>query len=767
MIKKATALGALLVLTSLLTTSCCPLKAATAGEANPAPAPAPAPPPEALANTAFLEAYAATRGFRLGVPRAVRITPTGDAVLFLRSQARAFEQDLYAFDPATGEERVLLTAAQVLQGAEEHLSPEEKARRERMREQARGITSYDLSDDGTQILVPLSGRLFLVTRATGEVRELPSEAGGYPLDPGLSPDGTQLATVRDGDLYVTDLAQGAERRLTTRESPDISHGEAEFVAQEEMSRFHGYWWSPDSTHLAYQRTDTSKMARAHLADPSDPSKAPHAWPYPRPGGVNADVQLGVMPAAGGETVWVSWDRERYPYLATVDWSEGAPLTLLVQTRRQDEMVLLTADPATGQTSELLTERDQAWLNLDQTVPRWLADGGGFLWSTERSGQPALELRTADGALVADLTGPEVYYEGLLHVDEEAGVAWVAASGPSPEQHVWRVPLDPSTGPPTRLTGEPGLHGAVFSDESPVIVRYVDHPDDTRRRFVVQGADGAEVGPLRSVAEAPAFGVNLELRTVTIADREHDVAVIQPRNFDPGVTYPVILHVYAGPGHAVVRASGGRYLRDQWFADHGFVVVLLDGRGTPHRGRAWERTIRGNVIDAPLEDQAAGIEALGAELPELDLSRVGVFGWSFGGYFTAMATMRRPDLFKAGVAVAPVGDWMDYDTHYTERFLGLPEENAAGYRASSVLTYADGLDAQLLLLHGTVDDNVYFQHAVKISDALFRAGKDHGFVPLSGFTHMVADPLVTTRFYQRIMGWFTKHLGGPIRTGVMP
>ena len=733
----------------------------------PEPAAAPAPLPAPLADAAFLEAYAATRGFRLGVPRAVRVTPTGDAVLFLRSQARSFQQDLYAFDPATGAERVLLTAEQVLQGAEEHLSPEEKARRERMREQARGITSYDLSDDGAQILVPLSGRLFLVTRATGDVRELTGEATGYPLDPGLSPDGAQLATVRDGDLYVFDLEAGTERRLTTREGPEMSHGEAEFVAQEEMSRFHGYWWSPDSTRLVYQRTDTSKMARAHLADPSDPSRAPHAWPYPRPGGINADVQLGVMPATGGDTVWITWDRERYPYLATVRWREGAPLTLLVQTRRQDEMVLLAADPATGQTSELVTERDEAWLNLDQSVPRWLADGAGFLWSTERSGQPALELRAADGSLRRTLTGPDIYYERLLHVDEAAGVAWVAASGPAPERHVWRVPLDPAAGAPTRVTHGAGVPGAVFADESAVTVRYADRPDATGRTFQVHGADGAAVGPLRSVAEAPAFGVNLELRTVQIADRDHHAVVIRPRNFDPTVRYPVILHVYAGPGHAVVAAAAGRYLRDQWFADHGFVVVLLDGRGTPHRGRAWERTIRGNVIDAPLEDQAAGIVALGAELPELDLARVSVFGWSFGGYVTAMATMRRPDLFKAGVAVAPVGDWMDYDTHYTERFLGLPEDNPAGYEASSVLTYASGLDAQLLLLHGTVDDNVYFQHAVKISDALFRAGKDHGFVPLSGFTHMVADPLITTRFYQRIMGWFTRHLGSPIRGSATP
>jgi dipeptidyl-peptidase-4 len=470
------------------------------------------------------------------------------------------------------------------------------------------------------------------------------------------------------------------------------------------------------------------------------------------------VQLGLIPADGGDTIWVQWDRERYPYLATVKWEEpNTPLTILVQNRRQTEEMLLSVDPGSGNTSTLLVERDSAWLELDQSMPHWLPDGSAFLWITERNGTRQLELRGRDGRLIAPLTTTAFRLKRFVAVDAERRCAYVTGGEDLTQTHVFKLPLDGAPGAPIRLTTELGLHSATFSKNGQSAV-YSTSTLDGRRWQVVRRANGTEVGRLRSVAEVSPITPNIELTTVGHDPKFHAM-LVRPRNFDAQGRYPVIVSVYGGPGGLMVTASASRYVLSQWIADHGFIVVSLDGRGTPSRGRAWERAIKHNVIDLPLSDHIAGLKALGGKYPELDLSRVGIYGWSFGGYFTAMAVMRHPDVFHVGVAGAPVSDWLDYDTHYTERFMGLPEENPEGYRAASVLTYAKDLKRPLLIVHGTTDDNVYFMHSLKMSEALFRAGKEHDFLPLSGFTHMVPEPLTTVRLYQRIVGYFEKHLTG--------
>ncbi len=727
-----------------------------------APTPPPAPPaadagrPPAMtsaADPAVLEQYAATYRFRHGRPVSIVVTPRGDAVLFLRSGPRSFVRDLWSHDVATGEEKVLLTADALLAGAEETLTAAEAARRERMRLAAKGIAGFQLSEDGEQLLVPLSGRLYVVERATGKVRALPPSPSA-PTDARFSPDGSRVALTRDGDLFVVDVASGKETRLTTRARESITHGEAEFVAQEEMSRFEGFWWSPDGKHLAYAEADTSGVETVHIADPMRPERAPHAWPYPRAGRANAKVRLGVVPASGGKTVWAAWDAASHPYLATVRWPEGGPLVALVQDRLQRDERLLSIDPATGATRELLRETDAAWLNLDQDVPKHRKDGKGFLWTSEREGEVRLELRGPDGAHVRWLEPKGFGHRALLRLAPDASAAWVVASPDPTESHVWRVPLD--GGAPERLTEGRAEHGAAFSKASDVWVEVADGPGGPRWR-VRRGKD--VLHELRSVAEAPPFSPAVE-HLVVDGPRPYRAAIVRPRTFDPALRYPVVLSVYGGPGHRVVGASRDRFLLAQWIADHGFVVVSLDGRGTPFQGRDWERAIAGKLGDVPLDDQVEGLAALGKRFPELDLGRVGVYGWSFGGYLSALATMRRPDVFRAGVAGAPVADWRDYDTHYTERYLGLPDADAAAYDRASALTYAGALTRPLLLVHGTADDNVYFLHSLRLSDALFRAGKDHSCLPLSGFTHMVPDPLVTTRLYGRIVSFLRAELGAP-------
>jgi dipeptidyl-peptidase 4 len=712
--------------------------------------------PELRETTAdpFLSQYAATSRFRRGKPASISLTPDGSAVLFLRSGPRSVVQDLYEYDVATGRERLLLTADSLLAGGDERLTVEELARRERQRQTARGIASYHLSRDGRRILVPLSGRLFVIERTGGAVRELKG-AAGFPIDPRFSPDGSRVACVRDKDLHVIDVATGVERRLTHEGGGAITFGEAEFVAQEEMDRDEGYWWSPDGGTIACQRTDVTGVEVLSISDPAHPERAPQTWPYPRPGKKNADVTLGLIPVAGGATTWVTWDRARYPYLATVVWEPNAPLTILVQNRTQTEEVLLAVDPATGATAPLLTERDDAWINLFGGMPRWFKDGRSFLWMTERNGAPQLELRARDGKLVRAITPPEPGLRAGVDLDETRGVAWVRGGDDPTQIHLYRVPLDPRRGRRVQATSGPGVHGGIVSRDGSVWV-HTSSPLAGPSTWVVRGHDDRERGTLRSVAEMPSISPRPEFTTVGDSLRFHAV-ILRPGDFDRNRRYPVIVSVYGGPHSQTVTASAQNYLVQQWMADQGFIVVSIDGRGTPGRGRAWERAIKGDLIDLPLRDQATALQALGARNPEMDLSRVGVTGGSFGGYFVALALERRPDVFHAGSAWAPVADWLDYDTHYTERYMGLPEQNESGYRASSALTWAKDLTRPLLIMHGTADDNVYFLHSLKLCDALVRGDREFELVPLRGYTHQLADSLGVMQVNQRIIRHFRRHL----------
>ena len=706
-----------------------------------------------LKDPEFLEQFAATRRFSNGRPTGVHITRAGDAVLFLRSGARSSRRDLYEFNVATGAERVLATAAQLLGGAQEKLSAAEKARRERMRLSAGGIASFEVSEDGKTVLIPLSGKLFLFERETGKARELPAPKGDR-IDARLSPDGKSVAFVLDGDLHVViDLASGAHRRLTTGATPTLTRGLAEFVAQEEMERMHGYWWSPDSKKLVYEEADTADVEEFSIPDPSHPERPPQTFRYPRPGKNNARVRLGIIAVTGGKTTWIDWDHAAFPYLARVVWEENAPLVILVQNREQTLEVLYEVDPSTGHAKELLREADDAWINLDGQLPKWRRDGKSFLWSTERRGGRQLELHNRDGSLARVLTPVELNYRHLLGVDESAAAAWIAAGEDPTQTQIDRVSLDKET-PAEQLTKEPGEHSALLSEESGVSVRgWQSLTSDAKQ--VVYRRDGSVAGELKSVALQPPLLPTVELTTV--GERQFHAAIIRPHDFQPGKRYPVFVSVYAGPHAQMVTASRSSYLIDGWFAEQGFIVVSIDGRGTPARGRAWERAIKNNLIEVPLADQVAGLQALGAKYPELDLTKVGIFGWSFGGYFTASAVTRRPDIYHCGVAGAPVTDWLDYDTHYTERYLGVPTKDPRPYEISSVLNVANQLRRPLLVIHGTADDNVYFLHSIRLANAFFRAGREFNFLPLAGQTHMVAEPTEVRELYSRIASYFLEQL----------
>ncbi|HET8733006.1 MAG TPA: DPP IV N-terminal domain-containing protein [Anaeromyxobacteraceae bacterium] len=720
------------------------------------PAPPAASPTVAPAAPSFLREMAETRGYRSGLPVRPAVVPGGGEVLFLRSGPRSGVLSLFATDVATGATRELLTADALLASEPAELSEAEKARLERQRITSRGITHYELSRDGKTLLASIGGRVYAVDRASGAKRRLPLPQGA--LDPRLSPDGKLLAFVSGGELQVLDLASGATRTLTTGAGEWLTHGLAEFVAQEEMGRIEGYWWSPDSAWLAFEEADDTGVEKLSIQDPARPEKAPVRFAYPRAGKDNTRVRLGVVAAAGGPVTWVEWDRERYPYLAQVRWEKKNPLLLVVMNRAQDEEAVLRADPATGRTTVLHVEKDAAWLNLNEASLRALPDGAGFLWYTERNGGAELELRGLDGARRADVAPLASGFTGLAGVADDGEVWFLGTGGDASRDRLYRA--RPGT-PPVEVVlpgAPPASLSARLGDGGRALVATVSRPGEAGFTALL-APDGKERVRLPSVAVEPPFRPVPEVRQV--GERGLWTSLVRPRDFRPGVKYPVIVEVYGGPTRlSPLRLRAGSPL-SQWKADQGFLVVKIVNRGeTARQGRAFERAVRGDLAGPALEDQVAGLEALAALVPEMDLDRVGITGWSFGGTMAALAALRRPDVYRAAVAGAPVTEWRDYDTFYTERYLGLPGADPAAYDRSSPIRSAGKGHAPLLLVHGTADDNVYLLPSIKLADALFRAGDPAGFVTLANVTHLPADPATSEKLEEMQIGFFRKHLGGP-------
>lgn len=704
-----------------------------------------------ITDAAFLREYAETRRYLAGRPASVRVTPDGTSALFLRSEAKDSRQMLFEVDLATGVTKPLLTPEAVLQGAAERLTAAEKARLERQRVSARGFTSYQLSADGARLLVTLSGKLYVVERASGRVTQLATGPGAC-LDPKFSPDGAKVAYVREHDVYAVDLAKNVERRVTKGGTEAKPHGLAEFVAQEEMSRFSGYWWSPDASAVAFQETDHAGMEVFSINDPMHPEVQADHFFYPRPGKANAVVKLGLQKLAGGAPTWVQWDAAEYPYLATVTWKDG-PLTLVVQNRAQTKELVLSVDPKTGKTTRLHLEEDAAWVNLDQALPLWWKDTG-FFWRTERNGAPELELRRPDGSLAGSWVKPEVGLDKVVGfhpasktlyftggTNPTANALYRVVDGGAPE--LVKTPADALSLTTASLTGDGSMLAVTHTSTKQM-----------PRTVVVNAATGAAT-EVPSVALEPKLALHLE-----VFQLEGDgpwAAVLKPRDFVKGKKYPVILNVYGGPHHLEVLEVKRENLVLQWLADQGFIVVKADGRGTPRRTREWERAIKHDFATQVSAMQVDALKAIAKRVPEMDLSRVGAYGWSFGGYLSALLALKHGDAVKSAVSGAPVVDWLDYDTHYTERYLGLPDAHPGAYTVSSLLSYVKDAKRPILLMHGTADDNVYFLHTLKLSDAMFKAGKAHSVLPLTNFTHMVPDPLVMERQWERIATWFKETL----------
>ncbi len=690
---------------------------------------------------------AITGGAPLSGPTLMKpaISPDGTRVTFLKGKDNdRFQLDLWQYDIAAGEQRLLVDSAVVLPN--ETLSDEEKARRERQRIAAfRGIVEYQWAPDAGSLLFPLGGQLYLYDlrpSTANPVRKL-TTGEGFATDPKVSPRGRYVSFVRDRDLWVIELASGREIRLTADGSEVIGNGVAEFVADEEMGRHTGYWWAPDDSAVAYARIDESPVPVQKRYEVYPDRTEVVEQRYPAAGDPNVRISLHVATLGGkiGRRE-VSLGDNPDIYLARVNWRGPERLTFQRQSRDQRRLELIEADLADGRQRTLLTETSSTWVPLHDGL-KFLADGR-FLWLSERSGFEHLYLHDADGQPLRALTAGDWTVDALLGVDEAAGFAYVAGTKDSPlEKHVYAVPL--AGGEPKRLTATPGMHEAVFSANAKVFVDLWSNPATPPQTELFQ-ADGTRLAtlvandladPAHPYAAFRAAHRPVEFGELTAASGETlHYSLIKPEGFDPAKKYPVVVYVYGGPAaQTVLRAWPGRTdaLFNQYLAQNGYVVFSLDNRGTPRRGAKFGGALYGKQGTVEVEDQKAGVAFLRTQ-PWVDGERIGVHGWSNGGYMSLMLLAQASDHYACGIAGAPVTDWALYDTHYTERYMDHPARNVDGYRTASVFSHLDGLRSKLLLVHGMADDNVLFSNSTKLMSDLQKRGTPFELMTYPGAKH---------------------------------
>jgi len=690
-----------------------------------------------LEDLPFLRRQARTQRFTLGAPKEFKVAPDGSRILFLRSESGTDPRhSLWSFDVASGEETKLVDAAELLPG-EEDLPPEERARRERSRETGGGVVGYAVDDAFTVAAFSLSGKLHTLDLATGAVSVL---VDGSVVDPRPSPDGTRVAYVRDRRLRVIDRATGEDRVLVEEDGEDIAWGLAEFIAAEEMGRTRGYWWAPDGKSLLVERSDRANVPRWTIADPANPQSAANVVAYPAAGTTNADVTLAILGLDGSRVDVTKTDWE---YLAAVHWSAAGEPLLSVQSRDQRKLEIQAVHPADGSIEVLHTETDEHWVELAAGVPAWTTDGR-LVRESAADGDHRL---VVDGVAV---TPPGLQVRSVLHVGDE--VLFSASEADPTQIHVFRT----EGGELRRLSTEDGVHVGSGNASLAVLSSW-----SLERSGPVVTVVSGEKTVARIGAHTVDPDVVPNLTWLTLGERGLRAALVLPTGYEESEgKLPVLLDPYGGPHAQRVLQTRNAFLTPQWLADQGFAVLVADGRGTPGRGSAWEKEIAGNLADVTLADQVDALHAAAALHPELDLDRVAIRGWSYGGYLSALAVLRRPDVFHAGVAGAPVTDWSLYDTHYTERYLGLPQEETAAYEHNSLIAGAGALSRALLIVHGLADDNVFVAHSLRLSSALLAKGRAHVFLPLAGATHMtpqaeeVAENLMRTQ-----VDWIVRELSG--------
>ena len=695
----------------------------------------------------FPRQHARTRRFTLGSPRNVTISPDGTSILFLRSRS---DSDpvlcLWSLDIATSTERLLVDPT-ALGDDETGLSPAERARRERARESSAGIVRYTIDAAFRQAAMEIGGAVAVVDIETGELRMFPTTEGLF--DARIDPTGRRCAYVADRSLRLIDLATGDDTELVGASEPLTSWGRADFIAGEEMGRTRGFWWAPDGESILANRVDEAPVNQWWIADPANPGTAPLPIRYPAAGTANASVGLFHI-RLNGQRAEIPWSTANAPfeYLADVVWTDGHDPLTVRQSRDQRTVSVAAVDLETASVREVRRITDPVWVELIAGSPGWCDLG---LLTIEDRADTDHRMLCLDGN---PLEIGNMHVRSIVAINGSSVVvtAWTDAT----EIHVITIDLADAEAPAnvavTPMTSVPGVHQAVANGT--VIVVTSATPEQAVLSVSVL-VDGIERATIESKVATPV--ISAEPMFLRLGTRELAGALFLPRDHDGATALPVLLDPYGGPHAQRVLKNHLSHLTSQWFADQGFAVLVVDNRGAPGRGPAFEREVWGDLAAPVLEDQLDALDAAAERFEFLDLQRVGIRGWSFGGYLAALAALRAPDRIHAAIAGAPVTSWKLYDTHYTERYLGHPGEHPEHYQRTDLIAQAGLLERPLLLIHGLADDNVVAAHSLQFSTALLAAGRSHSVLPLSGVTHMTPQEVVAENLLHLQRDFLLEHL----------
>jgi dipeptidyl-peptidase-4 len=704
----------------------------------------------------------------LSAPVSIQFSPDDKLVTYLYAAGGGLTQNLYAYDIESGQTR-LMAAPPDANMKEGRLSPEEELLRERMRQVSLGITQYIWDKKQGRILIPYQGSLYILDKPGGSLRLLFDAAGKPALDPQFSPDGEQVAFVQDAEVYVLPVTGGQPLQITHgARGAGRSHGLAEYIAQEEMGRLRGYWWSEDSRRIAFTEVDETHIPVyriVHQGKDATGESAQEDHRYPFAGAQNALVRLAVVSAKGGEPRWMDYNREKYEYLARVQWLPYGALCAQLENRLQDTLEIVRFDPQIGACSTLLKETSAVWINLHNmfTPLRKIVgkEQPGFLWASERSGYRHFYQYDKNGALIRQVTNGEWMVDELCGVDEEKGVVYFTATkADAREKHLYCVSL--KEGEPLQISTEKGAHQIVLDNAK---TRYVDTFASLTQPVTVSLCDLKDGALLKNLFTNQDARLNeLELpppEFVTIRNREgvalHGAIYHPPASFGEG-PFPTIISVYGGPhaqrvnDHWMTTAA----MQDQYLAGQGFLVFRLDNQGSARRGLAFEGVIKHRFGIVEVQDQVDGVNYL-VQRGLTDPERVGVYGWSYGGYMSLMCLFQAPEVFKTAVAGAPVTHYDGYDTHYTERYMSTPQLNPEGYELGSAQHYVHQLQGHLLIIHGLIDENVHFRHTARLINALIAAEKPYELLLLPDSRHLTRKPQDIRYMMRRTAEHFRKTL----------
>jgi dipeptidyl-peptidase 4 len=675
-------------------------------------------------------------------PGAFAFSPDDTILTFLFSPERSLSRHLFALDLRTGERRLFFESGKGT--TEENVSPAEALRRERQRQLTTGVTQYEWASRGKRVLVPLPDGLYIQEGPDAPLCKILDTGDEPALDPQFSPNGEWISYVQEAELYVIPAQGGEPRQLTFgARGTGKSNGLAEFVAQEEMGRFHGYWWSTDSRMLAFEEVDETHIPVyriVHQGKDVVGMQAQEDHRYPFAGQPNARVRLGVLPVEGGEPTWMQM--KDFEYLVRVNWMPDGRLVAQLENRQQTRLNLVCFDVTTGRQADLLAETSDVWINLHNMfhalTARQTDYPGGFIWASERSGFMHLYLYDQAGKLVRPLTRGKWMVESIAGVDAKHGRVYFTGRKESPlESHLYGVSFAGEE--PSRISRAAGIHRVHLDHACRCFVDIHDSLDQPPHATLRRLSDGTKLREIYSNDDPRVREFKLRPpELVTIQNRdgfELHGALYRPdtRSKKP---LPAIVFVYGGP-HAQMVTRGWQmtaFMRVQYLRKLGYIVFVLDNRGSAWRGLAFEGTIKGDMGNLEVKDQVDGVDWL-VKQGLADPARVGVYGWSYGGYMAAMCLCRAPETFKLAVAGAPVTHWDGYDTFYTERYMGTPQDNPEGYQASNVMHHVEKMAGKLMLVHGLIDENVHFRHTARLINALIRAQKKYDLLVFPDERHM--------------------------------